>query len=321
MRCFRFSPTTDNWQLTTPLLCLALLPAGLLAQQTPSPAKPPAAAVPPPAAKADTEGTKTLEQAITQLDPSKLGWLEAKLWQEMYAQGLRFTVEGNYLSGPGHRLRLDLKIGVGSSGNELLVVSDGKTVWDSLSLGKKEKLVTKWDLKTVEQALDAPGTLPQVAESFYSSRSFFGIWPLLRNLNKQMKITKHENVRWHDRDAYKLTGTWIPEIAKQLTIQDKGWQPSMPRLCYLFLDKQNLWPLRLELWGPLMLGGPDFQLLQMEFRDPHITKKGVKPPDRYEQALTFTPPQGVTVRDMTKQVTDQIAMQLRVQPKPAPSPK
>jgi len=89
----------------------------------------------------------------------------------------------------------------------------------------------------------------------------------------------------------------------------------------LLLDKQSLWPMRLEWWGPASLGGSDIQLLQMEFRDPQITKPGVNAPERYAQALAFAPPPGVTVRDITKQVTEQIGMQLRAQPKPSTSPK
>ena len=151
-----------RWLRCSQLILLLILagsvfwPGATLAQQAHSPAKPPAATAPPPAAKPDVEGTKTLDKAIDQLDPGKVGWLEAKVWQEMYVQGLHFTVEGSYLSGPGHRLRLELKIDVGSSNSELLVVSDGKTVWDSLRLGKKETRLTKWDLKAAEQALDAP---------------------------------------------------------------------------------------------------------------------------------------------------------------------
>jgi hypothetical protein len=316
MRWFRFSLL-----LLLPILAgSVLLLTGAIAQQATPPPKAASPAAPPPS-KPDAQGSKSLDKAIEMLDPGKVGWLETALWQEMQVQGLRFTVTGHFISGPGHRMRLDMKVDLGTSSSELSAVSDGTTVWDSLRLSEREKTVAKWDLKTVEQLLTAPGTVPQIAEGFYSSRSFFGIWPLLQNLRKQMKVTKQEDLRWQNRDVYKLTAEWTPEISKNLTIQDRGWQPGIPRLCHLFLNKQSYWPERLEWWGPARLGGADVLLLQMEFRDPQITKSGAEPPERYKQAFVFVPPKGVTVKDMTKQVTDQIALQVRSQPAPSGAPR
>jgi hypothetical protein len=306
MRWLRFSLL-----LLLPILaCSALLLTGAWAQQTTPAAKSaPPAKTSAPAQPPDSAGSKTLDKAIDQLNPDKLGWLETTLWQHIKVQGLAFKVHGQYLSGPGHRVRMDLTVDIGSSSSRLLIVSDGKTVWDVTSIGKKEKTVGKWDLKAAEEILGAPGSSPQVAEQFYSSRSLFGIWPLLQNLRKQMQITKQEAVRWKNREAYKLTANWIPDIARNLTIQGP-WPASAPRVCYLFLDKESLWPMRLEWWGPVQLNGPDKVLMEMEFRDPKITKPDAQPPPGFEQAFTYVPPKDVTVGDLDQLVTGQIRQML-----------
>jgi hypothetical protein len=318
MRWLRFS----LFLLLPILACSALLLAGALAQQTTPAAKnPPPAKTPTPSKPADSEGSKTLDKAIDVLNPDKLGWLETTLWEEIKLQGLAFKVHGKYLSGPGHRVRLDLIVDVGLSSNQLLIVSDGKTVWDTTSIGQKEKVVGKWNLKPVEEIFSGPGRSSQVAEQFFSSRCFLGIWPLLQNLHKQMQITKQETVRWKDRDAYKLTANWIPEISRNLTIQDKGWQPSAPRVCYLFLDKESLWPMRLEWRGPEQLNGPDVVLMEMEFRDPKITKPGTQPPPGFEHAFAYAPPKDVTVADLDRLVKVQIEAMMRAQGQQNTPPK
>src|SRR5262249_49190599 len=149
---------------------------------------------PPP--KADPAAERTLDEAIAQLDPAKLGWLDTKLRQHVHAPGLSFEAGGHYVAGPDHRLRLELTVHLGGTGGSLQVVSDGSTVWEDVQIGKGDHFVSRWDLKKVQETLNSPGMLPQVREQFYRSRSFAGVVPLLQNIREQMTLTKQEEADW-----------------------------------------------------------------------------------------------------------------------------
>src|SRR5438309_466990 len=65
-------------------------------------------APPAPAPKPDKHSGDFLDQAIKALDPQKLGWVETTLWHSVDVEGLVMRGEGRFLTGPDHRLRLNL---------------------------------------------------------------------------------------------------------------------------------------------------------------------------------------------------------------------
>jgi hypothetical protein len=298
-----------------------ILLSGALGQQTPPstktggaatpPSTPPTAPAPP---KADPEATKTLGQAIERLDPQKLPWIETTLWEKVSAQGLSFQAEGHYLAGPDRRLSLDLRIRLAGSDGQLQVVSDGVTVWNAMRVGTDHQRVTTWDMKKLQQVLNRPGTLPQIGEEFFRGQSFAGVVPLLQSLSTQMVFTKIEKGTWSKKEALKLSGTWIPEIAKSMTGANQTWQPSMPRSCVLYLDRQTYWPYRVEWIGPAGIKTPDTTLMEIEFRDPHLFKAGEKLPDAYATAFKFTPAKEAEIVDQTNVLTENLAQQVKSRP-------
>ena len=174
-RQIRNSPCKPGFRLFKFLLlpsltATAVLLTGALGQQAPPTAQSPASAAPAP--KADPAAERIIREAIDGLDPKRLGWLEIKLQQEVYATGFSFKADGRYLSGPDHRLRLELTVHVGGTDGVLHIISDGSTVWEEVYVGKGEHFISKWDLKRIQEKLTNPGTLPQIAEQFYRSRSF-----------------------------------------------------------------------------------------------------------------------------------------------------
>jgi hypothetical protein len=318
------------------LAASALLLTGALAQQTPqtkppapsttAPAKPTPPPTPPPP-KEDPKAKETLAKAIDELDPRKLGWLETKFWQQVDTNGFSFQADGHYRAGPKDRMRLDLLVHLGGTDGQSIVVSDGATVWSSLRVGKDAPVMSKYDLKKVQDLLNSPGTLPQFSEDFFKGQSFRGVAPLLQNMRQQMTFTKQESERWNQHEVFKLKGEWNPEISKMLAPPPNPWPPSMPRFCYLYLDKNAPhWPYRVEWWGPPAYRAEDKVLMQMEFRDPKFLKADAKPPESLAQAFTFDP--GKTeVADRTKEMTEHLTLMRNRQsaPRPAtggtPSPK
>jgi hypothetical protein len=300
------------------LIFLTLL-AGLLislnharGQQTAPPTKP---APPAPAgAKGDPEAVKLLAQAMERLDAKHIAWLETSVSQKVNVQGLTYRAEGRYVSGPDRRLCLDLTVHLAGTKGHLLVVCDGTTVWNLQKIGNDAQAIMTWDLKSVQQVLNSPGTVPQFGEDFFRSQAFSGVQPLLQVLSTQMTFSKPEKGSWNKHEVYKITGTWNPDIRKMLTGQDNSWQPGMPRTCSLYLDRESYWPRRLEWLGPVGGRAPDTDLMQIEFRDPHIYKPGEHPPENLSDAFKFTPPKDTKVVDRTKEFCDQLAQQAHNRP-------
>src|SRR5262245_35018541 len=82
-----------------------------LGQQLPKstpPAKAPAPAPKPEPLKPDPAATQAFDAALQNLEKNPLTWFETTLWQQMTVQGLVLQSEGLYLSGPDHRLHLNL---------------------------------------------------------------------------------------------------------------------------------------------------------------------------------------------------------------------
>lgn len=311
----RNTPRTPRFRLLRFLLlpsltASALLLTGALGQQGP-PATPSSAPAPPPP-KADPAAERLLGQAIEQLDPQKLGWLETQLRQHVHAAGLSYDADGRYLAGPEHRLRLELAVHLGGSDGALQIVSDGQTVWEEVHIGKGEHFITKWDLKKVQEALNNPTTLPQIREQFYRSRSFAGVVPLLQNVRDQMTLIKQEDTEWQKHKVVLLTAVWSAEVRKSLTPKDNSWPPFVPRVCRLYLGKTAPhWPYRLEWLGPTAPRADDSLLMQMDFLNPRF-KASEKPSAEGGRLFTFDPGKA-KVLDKTQEITEFVAAQVRNQ--------
>jgi hypothetical protein len=320
MSRFRFSRFLPLPLLTGSAL---LLTAALGQQNSPTP-KPAPSPQKPADTKADPAAEKTLQAAIDLLHPTKLGWVETKVWEQVEAQGFSFEAQGDYLAGPDHRLRQDLKVHLGGSEGRSLIISDGNMVWNVVTVGKAEPVITKWDLKKVSEPLNNTNVSPEFAQSFFRAYSFAGIVPLLQSIRQQMVLTKQEEEEWNKHQVYKLTAVWSAELNKRLAPQPSNpWPVLVPRLCRIYLDRQApYWPRRVEWWGPASQGASDTLLMQLEFRDPKFTPRDSAMPDRFARAFTFDPGKAEVV-DRTQEMTANMAVQLsRQQPmrqKPAPA--
>lgn len=303
---------------------LAILSSDTAGQQGAPLAKPAKADASSPkgdAPKADESATKTVTVAAEMLDPQKLGWVEATLWQKVDTQGLSFTAAGRYLAGPDHRLRIDLDVSFGKTVGKMQVTSDGATLWSVMQIAGGEPDITRLDLRQIKTQLDSPGTSPKLREEFFKAHSFTGLAMLMQALGQQLVFTRQEPDRWMGKEALKLTGVWAPELVKQITNNPANWPAFVPRTCRLFVDKQTLWPYRLEWLGPTGQDPDDNLLMQLEFRDPKFTKGGAEPP-AFATAFQYDPGKAKVI-DRTQEVTSELAnvtKQMTTQPKPAGVP-
>jgi hypothetical protein len=57
-------------------------------------------------------------------------------------------------------------------------------------------------------------------------------------------------------------------MRKLLAPAGKPWPEVLPRAYRVTLQGKRRWPARVETWGPVIEGGPDQLLAEIEFRDP-----------------------------------------------------
>jgi hypothetical protein len=271
--------------------------AGKLAQPTPPP-------VPLAQPKADPKAAAALAAAIAKLDPKRLKWVETILWQQATLQGLTFHADGTFLSGPDHRLRLDLKLQLGNTVGALQVVSDGKELWEGIQIGQGERFVTKkLEMKKVLENVSAPAAIEQAREEFYRLQALTGVRPLLQSIERNMVATQASKASWKGRPTIRLTAVWSPDVTKDfITPQNQHWPGFSPRSCRLYLDEATGWPYRVEWWGPAPPQADDVQLLQMEFRNPKLNE--ALSPEQQARAFQFEPGPRDTVSDGSKVAAD-----------------
>ncbi|MCS6851733.1 MAG: hypothetical protein NZ700_11260 [Gemmataceae bacterium] len=212
----------------------------------------------------DPHTAHLLDQARRAYDPHRVPWLKTDVWQRINLDDFAYQAEGTYLSGPDHRLRLDLAIRAGRVAGRVLAVSDGTTLWLWQRLGANEPTVQKLALADIVRLLNQPGTNATVRERFYHSHPFAGVAPLLDGLRRQLTWTDHEEVLFRGRPAIRLSGTWSQRPAE-------AWPEGLPHDCAIVLDRQTLWPHRIEWRDPAPEG--ERVVVELEFRAPVFNQR------------------------------------------------
>jgi hypothetical protein len=281
------------------LVCPALLLTGALKRQADPPTVLSVPAVPlkiPPAV-ADPAATEVLAQAIETLNPNRVEWLEASVWQKATCAEFTYQAEGRFRAGPQHRLRLALAIHQAKTRGEVEVVSDGTTLWQSNRVDGGERTVGRMDLKQVLQALANPDLSPEARAQQLQPQCFAGLGPLLQGLRHRMVVTGKEAISWRGHEVLRLSLVWSPETAGFLAPAGQPWPDLLPRQCRLYLDAATLWPHRLEWWGPAPPRGEESLVFQMEFRDPVWNRPLTR--EQCAREFTFDPGPAET-RELTR---------------------
>jgi hypothetical protein len=242
----------------------------------------------PPKRPADPDAHATavnlLTDAGSRLEPGRAPCLETKLWQKGRLGRYHFEAEGRLVTGPEHRLRLELSTHNGRAVSSSLTVSDGISVWQGNRTGDGPWTdLVRIDVKRLLQPW--PDDENPLHDGIPRIPEFTGIAPLLSGLRSRMHWSRVDTVRRGGRPFIKLAGAWSETVRSTLALAEQPWPVALPRCCRLYLDPTNLWPHRLEWWGPDTPHGEDVLLLQTEFRDPVIDQ--VMTPDRCARDFTF----------------------------------
>jgi hypothetical protein len=226
-----------------------------------------------------------LDHATDQLDPARVRWLHAALWQRMSDPEATFEAEGSLQIGPDHCARLDVAVWTVALTGRWLVVSDGRALAHVVTVGDGPPKVTSRLLVPDESDGDrdrsdrSPAKPPEVV---LQGLGCGGPYPLLRELRARLNGLIAETGLWQGRPVVRLAGRFDPaRVAQDVATAIPA------EFCYLYLDAQSLWPCRLEWWGTdrRRVTRP---LLEMEFRDPEINRPLSLP--ECIQTFSYRPP-------------------------------
>ena len=302
------------YRIIPALIPLVILTASAAAQ-TPAPAPTPAPAAAKPTAP-PTKAEVRLDEAIAKL--KRLKSVSAELAQTVEMLGQKFRLTGKYLKAPGYRVYLILELsGLGDAAGTMLQVCDGTTLWDFnkvLGTPSVRKLVIAGILKKLDSSeLDADIRARMIAQL-----GFAGPEALLVGLRKAMTFNQMAEGQldgqavwiirgeWKDYEGLGTPGQVIPPTAQL--------PPYVPKLGVVYLSKETLWPLKIELQGQALS-----VMIDDRPTDTYGHKIGPKaqarrePPSRIvlvysnveldapipASSFAFTPPQDIQVIDGT----------------------
>jgi hypothetical protein len=207
---------------------------------------------------------QVLTHAIANLSSDKVSWLKTKIRQTMTDADSTYCAEGTLLRGPNHCARLEMKALTGGSESRLLVVSDG----DHLAL---ERAFPGVEPKIVSNPLpEAAGTTRQdesARDEYLAARGCGGPGAVLRKLQVSLQNLKLQTGLLQGRPVIQLKGDLDPRHER-----DPAISAIRLRCCFLFLDAQTLWPVRVEWWGSNSSRGLRC-VLQTEFLDPVLNQE------------------------------------------------
>jgi hypothetical protein len=264
--------TMSRYQLLfVPLiLCPTLLLMGTFGGESP-PAPQIAAVTELTQPRADTTALHLLDQASAIYAADKIRWLEMTIWQRVRIDQRHHTVEGRFLAGPDQRARLELTVHVGKTRGAMLVVSDGKTLWQTQRFGANAAESSVLDLPLLDAKTEGPSPV-QARLRLLQDHGLIAVTPLLQALRERLQEPTWQKVRWNEREIIRLSGRW-PRDAAKLAAVPADFRPSLEAdRCSVYFDSDTLWPHRVEWWAARKSNHADTLLAQLEFRNPVLNR-------------------------------------------------
>jgi hypothetical protein len=185
----------------------------------------------------------------------------ARLRYEVNLFDKRLVGAGSYAEqrpGRDNLLRMELKLQLGDESSSLVIVGDGRYLWQHRSL-PSETTLTRVDLVRVVRAMDQPGAMPWRTNQ-PGLPGVGGLPKLLRGLDASFDFAKAEDGTWgkHKQRVWRLTGQWnraelLRLLPKQKERIEKGEPPDLNKLPHylpdavvVLLGQEDRFPYRIE---------------------------------------------------------------------------
>jgi hypothetical protein len=234
-------------------------------------------------------------------------WLETSFTHRLGDAQLPFTVRGKMIVFPGRKCSLYLcQTTLGNASGTFRILCDGTSVWRILEAGGRREVQTytlaAWQeaRQQIDKTLLGPERTAQLLRDDEAEHGFRGLRPMLEELGHKIAWTKAHSGSLPSRgEVTILEGEWSREFLDRLAPPPKegssdpdlrdAWRKrtafiQVPRLCRVYLDRNSLWPYRIEWFGPKVIQGPDEVLVTLDFDPPRT-----QPPADSEVDKLFQP--------------------------------
>lgn len=185
--------------------------------------------------------------------------ITAKLRQEIELFDQHLIGAGNYwqISAPVRLWRLELVLKNGERQSVLQQVCNGRQVSIFERIGEQQTL-KQLDLAQIHQALVAEQQAHPKRGPALADWGTGGLPQLLDGVTRAWELTAGEQVTWHNKKVWKVTGVWKKEMLAALIPDQKekirkGAAPDMTRLpphlpdtLVVYLGVSDLFPYRIE---------------------------------------------------------------------------
>jgi hypothetical protein len=248
----------------------------------------------------DPVATELVNRAVERLHPPHLEWLQAGVWLRARLPGVQFEGEGRYVLAPGQRFRLEMQTqrthDKRRGSTTTLSVSNGQDLWLASRAGTASwGHVQRIRVGCILGNLESPVRLPDLRDQFLNGQALRGLVPLMHSLKRELHWLRRQGQAGEEV----LTGTWAPNVAARLAPRNQPWPEGLPKVCRLVLRGPDLWPARIEWYGPPDARGMMPLLVEMEYRDRVLNQ----PIPEVQAAPLFSfEPGGAAVTDLTPMV-------------------
>ncbi|GIX03285.1 MAG: hypothetical protein KatS3mg113_0291 [Planctomycetaceae bacterium] len=210
-----------------------------------------------------------------------------------------FHLKGLYFSS-GNKMRMffEVKLPGGTTGS-LLEVCDGDRLWSEIALPRQKK-VTRRDLRQILEAIETHRERPEAAINV--DLALGGLPGLLASVARNMTFHVLKDDTLEGRPVIYIEGTWKPEWRQRFGAQtpEDRLPETIPDRLRIFFNPDTSFPERLLYLKRL----PDREafrpLLDLQFRNVELDEPV------NDTLFEYTPPQGITPIDVTKQYLEQL---------------
>lgn len=247
-----------------------------------------AVALPLPAQQPPPDPVALLDRCLENL--AKAAWVETTFRHHLHGRHLLYAAEGKHIVAPQRKASLyECRVKLGNASGLLQIFCDGERVWRILENGPSRDIRT-YPLarllearEKIDKTLLGPERTAQLLRDDDAEHGFLGLRGILEEMKERLAWSRAEVVAGpQNRPLYVLEGEWSKAYLDKLAPPRKEgtgtdlrelWTKRtgfihVPRRCRLHLGQDNLWPYRIEWWGPAVPEGKDELLVSVEYSDP-----------------------------------------------------
>lgn len=274
-----------------------------------------------PATPATTQPSEAAKQLLAAASErlAQHNAVRADLIERVSVGDHSFTAKGSYLQGRDLQMKLSFTLEYGGNQGSLLEVCDGQILWTRHDIGNQPQ-ITRRDVRQILEAVRKAGNRPE--HILIGDLGLGGVASLLAAFQTDLEFSDPQEDVIDGRPVYILQGRWSDAYLTRWGIDKNADRedlpPLLPEVAHVVLDKETLFPRRIEFLKRLPERKVRKPMLSLEF-----VNVVVNPPVSDED-FQFIPPDRPTPVDVTNLYLQQLvpsAAQSSPGTSPVPGPQ